>query len=376
MVANEDDARDDKIRSTIMIYELTGDANYPHIVSDNRQGTEQPIPWAALSGLATGPAATVIGNAPVYAIYDSFYVASRIFTLDVSSTPAVLTDELALNDDNGVLLGAYTDLKALLPGTDDFDPASLIAEDSTVILDPEGIDTDGAGGWWVASEGRGNLLAGVSDPEDRPFEYPNALVRVANDGTITDVVLPPLEVTQNQLRFGFEGVAQVGDALYVAFQRAWQAAGDPADRARIGRYDLNSGEWSFAYYPLSAPTSPNGGWVGLSELTHLGGDDFGVIERDNQGGPDAAIKHITRFSIAGIQFQPAAAAPNFDVLRKSLVSDLIADDAYAFTGGPLPEKMEGLTVLPDGTALIVNDNDGVDDNNGETVLLRLEELFD
>jgi len=35
-----------------------------------------------------------------------------------------------------------------------------------------------------------------------------------------------------------------------------------------------------------------------------------------------------------------------------------------------------LAVLPDGGALIVNDNDGVDDSNGETQLLRLEGLFD
>ena len=29
------------------------------------------------------------------------------------------------------------------------------------------------------------------------------------------------------------------------------------------------------------------------------------------------------------------------------------------------EKIEGLTVLRDGTTLIVNDNDGVDDSNGD-----------
>lgn len=40
------------------------------------------------------------------------------------------------------------------------------------------------------------------------------------------------------------------------------------------------------------------------------------------------------------------------------------------------EKIEGLAVLPGGDALIVNDNDGVDDSNGETQLLRLPAVFD
>ena len=42
------------------------------------------------------------------------------------------------------------------------------------------------------------------------------------------------------------------------------------------------------------------------------------------------------------------------------------------TGGLVPEKLEGLTVLQGGERLIVNDNDGVDDNNGETQLLRID----
>jgi hypothetical protein len=199
-------------------------------------------------------------------------------------------------------------------------------------------------------------------------------------GDITKVVLPTLALTQNQLRFGFEGVAVVEDmtgpvALVVAFQRAWADAGDPSDRARIGRYDLASGAWTFAYYPLEAPTSPNGGWVGLSELTWLGGDDFAVLERDDQGGPDATIKHIARFSVAGVTFQDEAQAGSFPVLTKALVSDLLADGAYDYTGGLVPEKLEGMAVLADGTVLVVNDNDGVDDNNGETRLLQLDRLL-
>ena len=370
VVACEDDARDDKIRSSIMIYARTEQPNYPTLVSAERPSTGLPIPWGALSGLAHGEGDTV------YGIYDSFYRESRVFTVDVSTEPAVLTDELALVDSGNVLIDALNDLKAQLPGTDDYDPAGLINANGTVNLDPEGVTVQDNGNFWIASEGTGNLVAGVSDPEDRPFERPNLLVCAAPDGTILEAVTPPLSLTLNQFRFGFEGVAATPDALFVAFQRAWKDAGDPSDRARIGRYDLASGIWTFAHYPLDSPTSPNGGWVGLSELTHLGDGEFAVLERDNQGGPDAAIKRVYTFSLDGVTFQEDALVGGFDLLGKTLVVDLLAEGAYDSTGGLIPEKLEGLAVLPNGDTLIVNDNDGVDDNSGETQLLRLEGLFD
>jgi hypothetical protein len=121
---------------------------------------------------------------------------------------------------------------------------------------------------------------------------------------------------------------------------------------------------------------PNGGWVGLSELVHLGGDRFTVLERDDQRGSDARIKRIYEFSLAGVQFQPNASSPAFPVLQKTLVSDLLADGIYASTGGPISEKQEGMCVLSNGTTLIVNDNDGVEDNNGETQLIAIDNLVD
>ncbi len=370
VVACEVDGRDDKIRSTVMIYANNGQGNYPEIESRNRpDGT--PIPWSALSGLATRPQ-----GQNLFAVHDSYYQQSRFFTLRPRPHgPVSLREETVLQDNAGVLLQTLQDLKGQLPNTPDFDPADLVNADGTVNLDLEGIDAAPFGRMWFASEGAGNLVNGVSDPNDRPFESPNLLVRTTREGAIEEVILPPLEVTQNQLRFGFEGVAFTGRYVYVAFQRAWQAAGDPSDRARIGRYDRLTQTWGFAHYPLDAVTSPAGGWVGLSELTHLGGRDFAVIERDNQGGPDATIKRIQTFSVLGVDWKPADQVGQFELLTKSLQADLIAMDAYGYTGGPVPEKLEGMAVLRNGTVVVVNDNDGVDDNNGETRLLRLPGLL-
>lgn len=372
VVASEVDDRAGLTRAVVTIYERGDAPTYPSVVSVDRDD-RTPIPWAALSGLAADP----VDGETVYAVYDSFFQRSRIYTLDVSAVPAVITDELELTDANGVLAAALKELKAELPGSDSFDPATLVNVDGSINVDPEGVSVAVGGGFWIASEGAGNLVDGASDPLVQPFRSPNALLRCGVDGVITHAVLLPLELTQQQFRFGYEGVAAVEEngveALYVAFQRRWTGAGDPLDRARIGRYDTSTGAWSFAYYPLESPTSPNGGWVGLSELVYLGDSRFAVIERDNQAGPDARIKLVCSFSIAGVRFGPSSAAPALPVLSKTIDRDLLLAGDY--DAGVILEKLEGLSVLNDGTTLIVNDNDGVDGSSGETRLIDLGTLY-
>ncbi len=376
VAASEKDDRGDKFRSRITIYSLTAEVPvYPTVESADREdGT--PIPWGALSGLAVAPD----DEDRAYTVHDSFYAKSRIFALDLSTSPAVIDGEIVLSDSGSAL-------SAVDPG--------LVNGDAefTVNLDLEGIAVSPAGGFWLVSEGSG--AAGDGD------EVLNLLLKVSATGVIEDVVTLPDAVNDFQIRFGFEGVAAVAgesmpgavmtapsEQVFVAFQREWDE--DPDGLARIGRYDTGSGEWAFYYYPLEEPESDNGGWVGLSDLTYLGDERFAVIERDNQAGTDAVIKRIYRFSVARVEplpepSEPAAtdtavapavmepAAPKFPVLEKTLVRDLVPD--LEVTAGPVLEKIEGLAALADGTALVVNDNDGVDDSNGETQLLRLNATF-
>ena len=70
--------------------------------------------------------------------------------------------------------------------------------------------------------------------------------------------------------------------------RAWGEELNP----RIAVYDTVKKTWKYAFYPLDAAESLNGGWVGLSDIAPLGKGKFLVLERDNQGGPDAALKKI------------------------------------------------------------------------------------
>ena len=113
-------------------------------------------------------------------------------------------------------------------------------------------------------------------------------------------------------------------------------------------------------YPLEAAGS---GWVGLSELA-LHGDALYLIERDNQIGEAAQLKAITRIKLADLA--PAPLGTPLPVVRKEILRDLIPD--MKGWGGYVQDKVEGMTIAPDGTAWLVTDNDGVDDASGETLL--------
>ena len=354
VVAGEEDSRGDKIRSALSIYKLSDKANYPTIISKNKKGKARtPIAWGALSGLAMDRN----DDDTVYTVQDSFYEQSRILKMNVDKTPAKITKEIFLKDMMGKLA--------------EVDPA-MVNVDSTVNLDPEGIATRKDGGFWVASEGKGTIGS-----SSRPFETLNLLLRVSKKGLIEEVVTLPETVNNRQVRFGFEGVTTVDsesvEMVYVAFQREW--AGDLDDHVRIGQYNTATNEWKFFYYPIETPLSVNGGWVGLSDITYLGNDEFAVIERDNQGGPDAAIKRLYKFSTKGLTaVSDSVDVTTIPVVTKNLVRDLMGD--LKATGGLVLEKVEGLAVDEDGTVYIVNDNDGVDDSNGETQLLKFKKIFD
>lgn len=354
IVASEEDARDDKIRSVVNIYQRQwGPAAYPTIVSEDREnGT--PIPWSAMSGLSSDA-----DNADViYAVEDSFYASNRIFSIDVSEKPAKLFAETTIKDSNDV----FASIPTMSANKDDTlfdaqDLAAMINDDKTVNIDPEGIAKSSDGGFWVASEGSGT----VNDTEDRPIESLNFVFKTDADGVIEQVITLPQAVNDIQVRFGFEGVAEYNGKVYVAIQRAWVGE----DMPRLGIYDLADQSWSFVFYPLDSRESQAGGWVGLSDISSLGDGSFLIVERDNQGGPDAAIKRLYKVDLNSVS--------NGQIVEKTLVRDLMAD--LAKTGGLTPEKIEGSAVMSNGDVYIINDNDGVDDNSGENQLINLGKLF-
>jgi hypothetical protein len=353
--ASEVDDRSLPARAALNIYGYQkATANYPTLQSaDRSDGT--PIPWAAMSGLVAASS----GNT-VYAVDDSFFRANRIFTIDVGVTPAVIRSELRITDANDVLrnFGATLPTAADNQAFDQADVNAMINSDKTVNLDPEGISLASAGGFWIASEGAGSKTAYETG---RNITSANLLLRVLPTGVIAEVVALPDAVNALQARFGFEGVAESDGKLVVAMQRPWLGETQP----RIAVFDLTARTWQFHFYPLDPAVSPNGGWVGLSEITALGNNRFLVVERDNQAGPDARVKRLYRIDLTGVADGAS--------LSKTLIRDLMPD--LRATKGPVLEKIEGLAVLTSGDVMFVTDNDGVNDNSGETQLVRLGKIL-
>lgn len=205
-IASEVDERENKLRSSIAIFELghseTGFPEYPTLVSAFRDGESgPPIPFAALSGLVAGE------DNILYTVEDSFYSKNRIMTIDAKQFPAVIIAEQTIMDSEGVL-------SECLEGVEGVDVASVINEDSTINIDPEGISLVSAtGGFWIVSEGKGTI-----GDEAKPFATPNLLLELDKSASIVACILPD-ESFEPQLRFGFEGVAEDGPRVVVALQR-------------------------------------------------------------------------------------------------------------------------------------------------------------
>ena len=322
VVSAETDDAETGFRSTVSLYRYGAEKpDYPQIQSSDND----LIPWGALSGLV----ADNVDKHKLYAVPDSYYKASRIFTIDVAERPAQITGAIVLNKSG-----------------------------SSVDYDLEGIAQRSDGGFWLVSEGNGN-------------SKPNLLIRTDRFGTVQQEINLPAAVIAQQKSNGFEGVAVVGtgasERVLVAFQREWK--NDPAGLVRIGVYNPAAGTWGFLHYPLDAAAS--GTWNGLSELTAIDASNFLVIERDNQQGEAAAIKKLYRFSIAGKS--AASEGSVFPVLTKTLVRDLLPE--LKAGKGWVVDKVEGSAVARDGKVYVVTDNDGVEDATGETRFMRLGRLF-
>jgi hypothetical protein len=318
VTANEVDLFEDGLaRAHVMIYDYAeGAARYPYLTS---AGADTLIGWAAISGLVADPAA----EGRFYAVNDSFFgYQPTIFTIDATQTPARITDALPVNR------AGY--------------PAQKI--------DMEGIALDGEGGFWVVSEGRTDRM------------IPHAIYRVNAEGRITQEIPFPAELLAVETRFGAEGVTLVDGTLWIAMQREW--GDDPANHVKLVAYNIASGEWGAVHYPKAEQAE--GAWVGLSEIV-AHGDHVYLIERDNQIGPAAAIKLITRVPLT--EMVPAPLGGPLPVVTREVVRDLIPD--LLSNGGYVLDKVEGLAVTPGGIFWAMTDNDGVDDASGETMFWSL-----
>ncbi len=319
--ANEVDlVEDGGARSHVMIYERgEGEAAYPQIRSVEKDGL--PIGFGALSGLAAADKPGFL-----HAVNDSVFSSQpTIFTIDATQKPALITEALPITRDGA--------------------PAQK--------LDIEGIANDGEGGFWLASEGNSDKL------------YSHALLHVNKKGEIKQEIALPEELRANEIRYGFEGVAVVGEGddqvLWMAVQREWKD--DEKGFVKLVSYKPSSKEWGAVRYPLEKSEE---GWVGLSEIS-VHGDYAYIVERDNLIGEAAKLKKLYRVALADLK--PAALGGELPVVNKEEVRDLIPD--LQSLNGYVVDKVEGFAVDAAGNGYVVTDNDGVDNSSGETLFFSI-----
>lgn len=318
--ANEVDLREDGgVGSHVMLYELgEGEADYPQLVSEMGEDGH-PIGWAAISGAVADAEKPGI----LYAVSDSALSgAPAIYEIDATAMPARIVKKTIITR------GGVAAQK----------------------LDLEGITLDGEGGFWLGSEGDTSELT------------PHALFHVNADGEIEEEVAFPAALMAVETRSGTEGITAIGAGddmtLWIAIQREWKD--DEKGFVKLVSYKPASGEWGAVRYKLEA--APEGGWVGLSEIT-AHGDHVYLVERDNQIGGKAGLKAIYRVPVS--ELVPAELGGELPEVSKELVRDLVPD--LKAGNGYVVDKVETLAIDAAGNGFVITDNDGVDDSSGETL---------
>jgi hypothetical protein len=342
IASGEEDDPSFGVRSTIMIYQFKRDrSTYPQIVSDNVNGL--PIPWSALSGMVAFPGR----HNTLLAVWDSYYSESKIFRIDASAKPAVITESLTIQG-----------------GTGNYDPEGIAsAPDHTLWIASEGNASDSRPNRLLQVDLAGNVINEVG--------LPQAILDCRDDSTATGT-----------LGSGFEGVAVLpGNGgsykLLVAQQRGWDyttpecedldddagglnANGEP-NRTRIWIYDPVADAWDHVAWEL-ASLPANASWVGLSEVTLAPDGSYVVLERDNRSGDFAGLKTL-------VKVRHDALADGLISNGEKSVYDMMPD--LNATNGWITDKPEGVAITRDGRTFVVTDNDGVEDWSGETWFLDL-----
>ena len=303
IVSSETDDIENNLRGAVGIYGI-GHGLFPSIVSTDL------IPWGTLSSLSAVPGKPN----QLVASTDAAYSPTHLLSIDVSRSPATIVKSLTVTKDG-----------------------------QPVGYDAEGLVARKGGGYWLGVEGSAST--------------PNLIVRLDAAGAVQQEIPLPADIAAAVTTNGFEGVAEVGDYVWVAIQRSLKT--DPQTINRIGRYDTKTGEWAWLGYPVDAVPL---GFSGLSELVAVDRNTFAVIERDNQRGLQASLKKIYEFDVP-------ATWTGFPTVRKRLVKDLLP--VLRSDNGWVQDKVEGLAVAGNGRTYAVTDNDAIDDATGETLFMRL-----
>lgn len=251
--------------------------------------------------------------------------------------------------------------------------AGLVLPDDPDNVDLEGLVRLSDGSFWIAEEMGPSIARVAADGRIlRRFVPANAAHDYAKAEAEIVPVLPSI-LSKRQGNRGIEGLAISPDEAFLYFivqnplanpdVKAYQEARN----TRVFKFDRVAervvGEWvyqladprSFEFDPSPRQNEPR-----ISEMTALGTDRLLVLERTEKTTKLFEISLEGATNILGSRWDDIATTPSLEQLKdapgvvsvqKSLRFDTFRDARDA------PEKIEGMTLLQDGSLALINDND-------------------
>jgi hypothetical protein len=269
------------------------------------------------------------------------------------------------------------------------DVAGKVLPDDVDNVDLEGIVRLTDGSYWIGEE-MGPSIAHVSAdgkiierhvPADAADDYKTAEAKIVAD-------LPAI-LSKRQGNRGIEGIAMSPDEAFLYFMvqnplanpdaKAYQAARN----TRFFKFDRNAGkvvgEWvyqladpqSFGFDPSSRQSDPR-----ISEILALGLDRVLVLERTDKTTKLFEITLDGATNILGSKWDEVATSPSLEQqndlgpLGVTPVTKTLRFDTFK-DGKGAPEKIEGMTLLEDGSLMLINDNDfGIRGDETKVVIVK------
>ncbi len=303
---------------------------------------------------------------------------ARVLTIEVdptSGTVEVVNTTLLTRD------GGATPITGLpnIPGIDE-EPVDLFG--NVLPYDPFGADLEGIvmagdGTYWMVDEYR---------PAIYHFGADGALIDrfvAAGTGALGGQAVGfygtealPAEYSTRRANRGFEAVALDPDTgiLYAFIQTPLAnpntAASNASDVIRVLGFDTNTSQVVSEYvYLLEAPDHRDSKVDKIGDAVYVGNGKFYVVERDSTVG-EIAKKYLFEFDInyaTNLRAPDAPALLPGQTLEQHTPDELVQAGIAAglkikvtnipSLGYVAGDKVEGLALLPDGSLMIVNDND-------------------
>ena len=288
--------------------------------------------WGGLSGLA----GHLTDSNVLFAVPDNAF-PNQIYRIELTSDGEVMTGKITR--------------EAFVQGqSGSLDPEGLAVDTS--------IDASSCAGFWVASEGN----AKFGSPKYRP----NLLVQLdCNGQVLQEISLPPIVDSPTGgliSRQGIEGVAVSSDGRFllatIKSQYTLEDEGNGGTLyTRIARHSLETGQWDFFLYPITATHFGSRDQGGLADIMNAGDDCYLALEREKLSD-EYKLKRVRvyKFRLDGTQAvaEDFVVTPNADLsgktISKTLLTGVVGD--YHPT-----DNVEAITLTADGALWSIIDND-------------------